>query len=299
MARKRCNRQRPWSRLLASVPWRLPGIPVIVMEWAPLASLHRLASPRWLGSGSDQPLDFNLISRTSAALSNSQDLPRARHPSALPGVLLTARDLSFRVELRTLWRGLELTLHAGERLGITGPSGSGKTLLLRTLAGLEPLQSGALVFDGRALAHWSMPDYRARVVYVPQRPAWREGTVGAALRAPFAFDVRRGREFPQGQARELLRALGRDEDFLRQRAERLSGGEAQIVALVRALLVGPSVLLLDEPTASLDSATVRAIEALITQWVSASPEHAYIWTSHDRAQLERVSDTVLPLEPVS
>ena len=213
--------------------------------------------------------------------------------------MLTGRGLSFRIERRTLWQGFDLSLHTGGRLGITGPSGSGKTLLLRTLAGLEPLQSGELVFQGRSLSEWSMPAYRARVVYVPQRPAWREATVEEALRAPFAFDVRRGREFPGEQARELLQSLGRDRSFIHQRTERLSGGEAQILAVARALLIGPSVLLLDEPTASLDSGTALVIEQLITHWVSESPDRAYLWTSHDRAQLERIADPVLTLESAS
>ena len=97
----------------------------------------------------------------------------------------------------------------------------------------------------------------------------------------------------------MLRATGRDDSFLRQRTERLSGGEAQIVAVVRALLVAPSVLLLDEPTASLDSGTARAIEELIRHWVSASPDRAFIWTSHDRAQLERIAGRLVTLGPGS
>lgn len=223
----------------------------------------------------------------------------AEHPIAAGKTVLQAQHLAFHIEGRegrTLWRNLDLSLHAGERLGITGPSGSGKTLLLRTLAGLEPLQSGELKLDGRALAHWSMPAYRARVVYVPQRPALREGTVEAALRAPFAFRLHRGHAFPEGRVHTLLQALGRDDSFLRQRAERLSGGEAQIAVMLRALLIDPDILLLDEPTASLDAATVAIIEQLITHWIAEQPDRACLWTSHDRAQLERVTDRLLTLE---
>ncbi len=218
------------------------------------------------------------------------------HAFTANGELLRARDLSFHIEARTLWRGFDLTLHDGERLGITGPSGSGKTLLLRTLAALESLQSGNLVCGGLELAQWSIPAYRARVVYVPQRPALREGTVEAALRAPFGFRLRRAQAFPDAQVSTLLQAVGRDASFVRQRAERLSGGEAQIVAMLRALLVAPEVLLLDEPTASLDAATVRAIEQLLMNWISAQPGRAYVWTSHDGAQLARVTDRLLTLQ---
>lgn len=212
-----------------------------------------------------------------------------------PKPLLRARRLAFDIDGRRLWRALDLSLQPGERLGITGPSGSGKTLLLRTLAGLEPLQHGELEFRGRALADWLMPNYRAGVVYLPQRPALREGSVEAALRAPFGFGVRRGVAFPDQRARALLATLGRDADFLRQRAERLSGGEAQIVALLRALLVEPQILLLDEPTSSLDAAAVEAVERLVTLWLDVDLTHACIWTSHDTAQLARSTDRRLSL----
>lgn len=223
----------------------------------------------------------------------------AVHPIAAGKTVLQAQRLAFQIEGRTLWRNLDLSLHAGERLGITGPSGSGKTLLLRTLAGLEPIQSGELTLDGRALAHWLMPAYRARVVYVAQRPALREGTVLTALRAPFAFRLHRGHAFPEGRVHALLQALGRDDSFLRQRAEHLSGGEAQIVAMLRALLIDPDILLLDEPTASLDAATVAIIEQLITRWIAEQPDRACVWTSHDRVQLERVTDGLLTLNPAA
>lgn len=222
----------------------------------------------------------------------------ADKPDACVGKpLLQARGLRFAVADRVLWRELDLALASGERLAIAGPSGSGKTLLLRTLAALEPMQSGQITFRSRPLADWSMPAYRARVVYLPQRPALPEGKVDAALRAPFQFQVHQDRAFPAEQARELLRMLGRTETFLQQSTERLSGGEAQIVGMLRALLIAPEVLLLDEPTASLDAEAVAAVEKLIAHWLQEKPERACIWTSHDRQQLERISDRVLSLAP--
>ncbi|MEO6926801.1 MAG: ATP-binding cassette domain-containing protein, partial [Rhodanobacter sp.] len=163
----------------------------------------------------------------------------------------------------------------------------------------EPVQNGELIFQGRLLSEWSMPAYRARVVYLPQRPALPEGQVEAALRVPFQFRVHRNSPFPLDRARELLSMLGRDETFLQQRTERLSGGEGQIVAMLRALLIGPDVLLLDEPTASLDAHAVAAIETLVTSWLQQQPQRACVWTSHDRDQLQRVSDRVVSLEPAA
>ena len=220
-------------------------------------------------------------------------------PSSPDTPLLQARRLGFAIDARTLWHDLDLTLGAGERLAVVGASGSGKSLLLRTLAGLEPLQSGELIFQGRPLSDWSMPAYRARVVYVPQRPALPEGEVEAALRVPFQFRVHRHQQFPADRARQLLSSLGRDASFLQQRTERLSGGEAQIVAMLRALLIGPEVLLLDEPTASLDAHAVSAVETLVENWLRAQPQRACVWTSHDRQQIERISDRVLSLETIA
>lgn len=203
--------------------------------------------------------------------------------------LLEAAGLSRAVAGRRLWQGLELELRAGERLAVSGPSGSGKTLLMRTLAGLEPLEAGAIRFLGRPLDGWSMPEYRSRVLLVGQRPSLPEGTVEAAVRAPFAFRVHRRRRYRQDRALAYLAPIGRDAAFLRQSTEALSGGEAQLAALLRALLLEPQVLLLDEPTASLDQAATEAVEALVGAWLQERPQRAYLWSSHDPEQLARVS----------
>ncbi|MEM8558177.1 MAG: ATP-binding cassette domain-containing protein [Bacteroidota bacterium] len=194
-----------------------------------------------------------------------------------------------------LWRHLNLDLAPGDRLAIVGPSGSGKTLLLRALAGLDALDAGTVALNGRTLGDWARPRYRAQVAYLPQTPALPEGTVEAALRQPFAFGVHAGKAFDHDAIAARLRALDRDADFSARTTDVLSGGERQIVAFLRTLQLGPRVLLLDEPTASLDAANTGRIEHLVTDWMDAHAERAVLWTSHDPAQLARVTDRRLDL----
>ncbi len=195
-----------------------------------------------------------------------------------------------------IWRDLTFDLKARDRLAVAGPSGVGKTLLLRAVAGLDPLDEGRIALEDRPRESWSIPAFRSRVCYLHQRPALLDGSVEENLRRPFALEVHRSRSFDEAEAVALLERLGRSGDLLRQRASNLSGGEAQLVALLRALLPGPSILLLDEPTASLDAETTQRVEAMILEWVTASAGRALLWTSHDPSQLSRIATRRLVLE---
>lgn len=195
-----------------------------------------------------------------------------------------------------LLHDVSLEVRAGDRLALAGPSGGGKTLLLRTLALLDPLDAGAVRWHGQPVAAAEVPAFRRRVAYLHQRPALFEGTVEDNLRLPFGLAVHREQSFDRERALALLAALRRDESFLAKAQGDLSGGEAQVTALVRLLQLGPSVLLLDEPTAALDLGTARQVEELVDRWRAEVAGRAVVWVSHDPAQGRRVAERSYRME---
>jgi putative ABC transport system ATP-binding protein len=164
-------------------------------------------------------------------------------------------------------------LAAGECVAVRGPSGSGKTLLLRAIADLDP-NEGAVSLDGRPRD--AMPAYlwRRRVVYVPAESGWWADLVAAHFRDWSA-------------AAPLLAPLALPEDCGRWPVLRLSTGERQRLALIRALALAPRVLLLDEPTSGLDPDAVLAVERLIAERLRAGA--GALWVTHDADQARRVA----------
>ncbi|CAE6704822.1 Vitamin B12 import ATP-binding protein BtuD [Paraburkholderia nemoris] len=197
---------------------------------------------------------------------------------------------------QTLLQPTTFALCAGDRVAVTGPSGSGKSVFLRALALLDPLDAGRIMWHGAAVERAAIPRYRRNVAYIRQRPALLDGSVEDNLRYPFELRTYRDVRFDRARAASLAAQAGRGDDFLDKRASELSGGEAQITALIRVLQLAPEVLLLDEPTASLDPESSHAIEALVHAWFAAEPgRHASMWVSHDPAQAARMSERHLTM----
>lgn len=185
-----------------------------------------------------------------------------------------SRSLLSVIELRThLLKAASFSLSAGECIAIHGPSGSGKTLLLRALADLDA-NEGLVRLNGRERMSMSGPEWRRLVGYVPAEPGWWADTVGEHFTDWMA-------------ALTVVRELGFPDGAESWQIARLSTGERLRLALVRALMVRPKVLLLDEPTAALDPASVRVVEALIAARMREGL--GVLWVTHDAEQASRVA----------
>jgi phosphate-transporting ATPase len=181
-------------------------------------------------------------------------------------------------DLRTnLLKPTSLSLSAGECIAVRGPSGAGKTLLLRALADLDP-NEGLVCLNGRDRLTIAGPEWRRLVGYMPAEPGWWADTVGEHFSDWTAVLA-------------IVRDLGFPEEAKAWPITRLSTGERLRLALIRAVMVRPKVLLLDEPTAALDPASVAAVEALITTRVRAGL--AVLWVTHDAEQAKRIAHRLL------
>ena len=212
-------------------------------------------------------------------------------PGAKSAALVETHRIARRDAQRGQWllHATDFALRAGERAVLTGPSGSGKSVFLRALALLDPIDGGEVRWHGEPVTRARIVHYRRHIAYLRQRPALLDGSVEDNLRYPYTLAAYRNERFDAARASALFDAAGRASDFLARNTAELSGGEAQIVALVRVLQLDPEALLLDEPTASLDPESARAVEALVTGWFEqARTARATVWVSHDPGQASRV-----------
>ncbi len=168
-----------------------------------------------------------------------------------------------------------------------GPSGSGKSSLLRLVNRLDEADGGDITVLGRPVREYVPTELRRRVGMIFQEPRLLDGTVETNIR--FAADYHGIALNPEA----LLEQVGLPGYGARDVRD-LSGGEKQRIALTRALAVNPEVLLLDEPTASLDQRSVRQVEALLLR-LSEETNLRMIFVTHDVDQVARLGGRGLVL----
>lgn len=209
--------------------------------------------------------------------------------------VLETRRLAVRTRRRLLLREVSLQVPRGSVLGLVGPSGAGKTTLLKCFNRLLDLTPG-LSIEGEVLLHGE-PIYRrsvdadglrTRIGMLFQQPVIFPGSVFRNVAFGLRHQVPR-RSWPERAEAALREAALWDEvaDRLDEPARELSVGQQQRLCLARALALRPEVVLMDEPTGSLDPASTRAIEEQVHRLAG---QHTVVLVTHDLGQARRVSD---------
>ena len=197
-------------------------------------------------------------------------------------VALSLRDVSVQFGSHLALQGVNLHMHAGERVALVGANGSGKSTLLRVAHGLLNVSAGrvdvasevnqAMVFQRPHMLRTSVLRFVVWGLWL-QGTSWREA---------------------HERAMQALQRVGL-QDLADRSARTLSGGQQQRLALARAWALQPNFVLLDEPTSSLDPHAKREVERLLAEWVAAS-NVSLLFSSHNLGQVKRLATRVIYLE---
>ncbi len=186
-------------------------------------------------------------------------------------------------------KGIDVRVPEGEITCVVGPSGAGKSTLLRAVNRLIEPTEGEVYLAGTPTSEIDPLELRRRIGMVFQLPALFGETVEDAVL--YGLRLRGGKKADAG---ELLEKVGLDPSLKERDPQDLSVGQQQRVSVARALALDPEVLLMDEPTSSLDEAARRRVEDL-TQELNERSGLTILLVSHDLSQVERVADRVVLL----
>jgi ATP-binding cassette, subfamily C, bacterial CydD len=190
---------------------------------------------------------------------------------------------------------ITLTLRAGETLAIVGTSGAGKTTLSRLLLGLIQPTSGRILIDGCDLSSLDLPAWQQHIGWLPQRPTLFAGSIAENIRLsrPGISTEAIVAAAQLAQADGFIQSLPAQYDYsLGDGGQGLSGGQIQRIAMARAILNAPSVVILDEPTVALDSDTAQRMIAALSDRL---PDSARLIITHD-TEIAAKADRVVVLE---
>lgn len=222
----------------------------------------------------------------------SDQMPCARDDMSRNSVpSIEFREIAFRFEGRTILENFNLHVKPGEKIAFTGPSGCGKSSLLRAVMGFILPFQGSVEIAGEPVDSDNIWYWRHRISWVPQDPESGLLSTRSWLEEPLQYRANSHLSSPDyiDKATDLFDRLGLNRDLLDKKASDLSGGERQRTALVSALLLERPVLLLDEPTSSLDKRSVELTYRLLEDLEGRT----IIMVSHDVRRVSYFADRVI------
>jgi len=175
--------------------------------------------------------------------------------------MIEFKNITLKVHRQTLLDDASLHISAGDKLVVRGVSGSGKSSLLKCAVGALPLAGGSIRIDGLALSADTVAEIRARIAFIGQEPVLGAENVRDALLLPFHFKAHCDNLPNDERISQLLERLHLTADILDKPCKRISGGEKQRIAILRALLLNKTIFLADELTSALDPESKAAVMA--------------------------------------
>jgi ATP-binding cassette subfamily C protein LapB len=270
-------------------------IAAVILGGRTLAPLSQLASAMSRANGARQA--YRSLSAVMNDEDGSAEVMRSRlsRPELSGSIELKNVTYSFPGSDSAIIRDLSLKIPAGQKVAIVGRMGSGKSTLSRLVSGLIEPSEGAVLIDGVDLRQIDKSDVRRNVGVMLQDTWLFSGTVKENLQMGFY-------EYDDAHILNVAKLSGVD-DFvashpqgydmeLRERGEGLSGGQRQSINLARALLHDPNLLVLDEPTSSMDTATEKAVIGRLKAWAG---DRTLIMVTHRNTLLE-LADRVLVMD---
>jgi len=302
------------GRRLAAIPGQPPSLLALPpgCAFAPRcpvaqASCHALP-PDWIRTGPGAGHACALRAAPVAVAAAAVPLAGpAAVSAASPVIRVEGLRLAYRAprlvgpaQVSEVLRGVDLTLGAGETLGIVGESGSGKSTLARIIAGLQPAGGGRVEVLGRALGAFDRADWRRHrreVQMVFQDPVGSlnpRRRVGAIIGDPFRIHGICRRAERQARVEALMTRVGLDPAHCNRFPSEFSGGQRQRIGIARALALEPRIVIFDEPVSALDVSIQAQILNLIRD-LQRDLGLSYLFISHDLAVVRHVSDRVMVL----
>ncbi len=206
---------------------------------------------------------------------------------------VTLRKICLELDGLALLNDISFNVRSGEILVTYGPNGSGKSLINRVLGLLFTPQKGSIFWNDEEIFRDSMflrppENYRRKIGFVWQKPVFLTGNVARNVEMPLTMQG-----VPREERRKRVHQLAKDfgiVNLLNQNPKKLSGGEMQKVSFMRAVIHDPELLILDEPTASLDPASILWFEEKILE--KKRDGNPIVFTTHDLQQARRLGDKI-------
>lgn len=204
--------------------------------------------------------------------------------------VISVNNISVNFEDNEIIKNLSFQIKEGEKAVITGESGKGKSTILNTLLGFIPISKGEIYLFDKQLSIKNLTEIRSQTAWLPQETALHFESVNHIIYTLFTFKANKSKYPSKSKINHLLNSLNLLPELLNKEIDEISGGQKQRLLLASVLLLNKKLLIVDEPTSSLDEKNKK----LVTDLILSQKDLTVLSTSHDPYWIQQ-SDKIIAL----